>query len=155
MIVSKFEKLYILRIFILPIIYIGLSILLIDIKMNYKKDLNIKYVTIFLLILAFFVLLYNLNSIYKIVVENTKVTKIYLLTQKKEIIPNNLIKSFNKEFIDGGWISDVGQISNGYNRYIFKLHNGKDLIISPLFFKNYNELIMAINNNMNNIIEHK
>ncbi len=149
MIVSKFEKLYILRILLIPIICIGLSILLIDVKINYKKEADIIYPVFFLLILGFLVLLRNLNSIYKIIVEETTITKIYFLTQKREIISYTLIKSLEKEFISGGWISDVGQISDGYNRYIFHLLNGKELIVSPLYFKNYYDLIIAINNNRN------
>lgn len=149
MIVSKFEKLYILRIVLIPIVCIGLSILLIDVKINYKNEADIIYTVFFLLILGFLVLFYNLNSIYKIIVEETAITKVCFLTRQREIISYAFIKSLDKEFISGGWISDVGQISDGYNRYVFQLVNGKKLILSPLCFKNCNELIIAISNNRN------
>lgn len=147
MIISKFEKLYILRILLIPIICIGLSILLIAVKINYKKEADIIYPVFFLLIFGFLVLLYNLSSIYKIIVEERTITKIYFLTRKRENIPYTLIKSLEKEFISDGLISDVGQISDGYNRYVFHLLNGKKLIVSPLCFKNYNDIVIAINNN--------
>lgn len=149
MIISKFEKLYILRILLIPIICIGLSILLIDVKINYKKEADIIYPVFFLLIIGFLVLLYNLSSIYKIIVEERTITKIYFLTRKRENIPYTLIKSLEKEFMSDGLFSDVGQISDGYNRYVFHLLNGKELIVSPLCFKNYNDIVIAINNNRN------
>jgi hypothetical protein len=138
-----------LRIVLVPIICVGLSILLIDIKINYKKEADVIYPVFFILIIGCLVLLYNLNSIYKIIVEETTITKGYFLLRKRETISYAFIKSMDKEFISGGWISDVGQISDGYYRYVFQLVNGKELIVSPLCFKNYNELIIAINNNRN------
>lgn len=149
MIISKFEKFYILRIVLIPIICFGLSILLIDVKINYKKEVDVIYPVFFLLILGCSVLFYNLNSIYKIIVKETTITKIFFLSRKRETISYSSIKGSEKEFISGGWISDVGQISDGYYQYVFHLVNKKELRVSPLCFKNYNELIMAINNNRN------
>ncbi|MNQ54998.1 hypothetical protein D3C85_690790 [compost metagenome] len=145
--VSKFEKLYLLRNVLIPIICIGLSILLLDVKLNYKKDADVIFPIIFLLTLGCLVLLYNLNSIYKIIVEETTIKKVYFLSRKTEFISYTSIKSLEKEFIDGGSIAKVGRISDGYNRYIFNLANGKKIIISPLCFENYNQLIIAINHN--------
>ena len=149
MIVSKFEKLYLLRITLVPIICIGLSILLFDIKINYKKDADVNLPIIILLIFGCLVLFYNLNSIYKIIVEETKITKVYFLSRKTEIITYESIKSLDKEFIKGAEITEVGKISDGYNRYLLNTANGNNLIISPLYFKNYNQLIIAINRNRN------
>lgn len=146
---SKFEKLYLLRIAFIPLICTALSILLVDIKIYYKKDADVIFPIIFLLTVGCLVLLYNLNSIYKIIVEETTITKIYFLLRKKEIISYASIKSLDKEFISGGNITEVGQISDGYYRYTFNLKNGKKLIISPLCFENFNQLIIVINHNRN------
>jgi hypothetical protein len=151
-VVSKFEKLYLLRNAFIPIICIGLSLLLSDIKIYYKKDIDVIFPVFFLSILGCLVLLYNLNSIYKIIVEETTITKVYFLSRKTENIPYASIKSLNKEFIDGSF-SDAGQITSGYYRYVFNLEKNKELIVSPLYFKNCNELITAINKMRGNKID--
>lgn len=144
-IVSKFEKLYLLRNAFMPIICICLGLLLIDIKIYYKKDIDVIFPVFFLLIIGLLVLFYNFNSIYKLIVEETTITKIYFLSRKTEIIYYETIKSSNKEFIDGSYSPEVGQITSGYYRYVFNLEKNKELIVSPLYFKNYNQLIIAIN----------
>gem|GEM_PF-6428550 len=42
-VISKFEKLYLLRKAFLPIICISLSLLLLDVKLYYKKDANVMF----------------------------------------------------------------------------------------------------------------
>lgn len=147
-VVSKFEKLYLLRNAFMPIICIGLGLLLIDIKIYYKKDADVTFVVFFLLILGCLILLYNFNSIYKLIVEETTITKVYFLSRKTEIIYYTSIKSSNKEFIDGSYSPEVGKISSGYYRYVFNLEKNKELIVSPLYFKNYNQIVTEINNNI-------
>ena len=149
-VVSKFEKLYLLRKALIPIICIGLNFLLLDIKIYYKKDIDVIFPIFIILILGCFILLYNLNSIYKIIVEETTITKIYFLLRKSESISYISIKSSDKEFINGSYIFEVGQITPGYYRYVFNLEKNKKLIVSPLYFKNYNQLITAINLNILN-----
>ncbi|OXA76472.1 hypothetical protein SAMN05444397_1137 [Flavobacterium aquidurense] len=143
-VVSKFEKLYLLRNAIIPIICIGLSGLLLDVKIYYKKDADVYFPIFFLLILGCLVLFYNLNSIYTLVVEEKTITKIFFLSRKTERISYASIKSSNKEFINGSYSSEVGQITPGYYRHIFNLENGEKLIVSPLYFKNYNQLVTEI-----------
>jgi hypothetical protein len=147
-VVSKFEKFYLLRNVLVPIICIGLSILLLDVKFNYKKDADVIFPIFFLLAFGSLVLLYNLDSIYKIIVDETTISKVYFLSRKTEIISYASIKSLDKEFIDGGSIANVGRISDGYHKYVFNLVNGKKLIVSPLCFNNYNQLIITINQNL-------
>lgn len=144
-VVSKFEKLYLLRNVFVPIICFGLSALLVDVKMYYKKDADVIFPVIFLLIVGVAVLFFNLNSIYKLIVDEKTITKIYVLSGKKESIPYTSIKSLDKEFIDGSYIYEVGQITPGYYEYKFSLGDDKELIISPSNFKNYNQLIAEIN----------
>ncbi|MCD0465071.1 hypothetical protein [Flavobacterium sp. ENC] len=144
-VVSKFEKLYLLRKALIPIICIGLSLLLLDVKIYYKKDADVIFPVFFLLVLGCLVLLYNLNSIYKLILEEKKITKIYFLSRKTESIPYTSIKSLEKEFINGSYIFEVGQITPGYYSYTFNLEKDKKLIVSPLYFKNCNQLIREIN----------
>ncbi|MBF2093075.1 hypothetical protein [Flavobacterium psychrophilum] len=144
-VVSKFEKLYLFRKVLIPIICFGLSLLLLDVKLYYKKDADVIFAIFFLSILGCLVLLYNLNSIYKLIVEETAITKIYLLSGKKESIAYTSIKSSDKEFVDGSYSPEIGQITSGYYRYVFNLEKKKTLIVSPSYFKNCNQLITAIN----------
>jgi energy-coupling factor transporter transmembrane protein EcfT len=144
-VVSKFEKLYLLRNVFIPIICIGLSVLLVDVKIYYKKEADVFFPVIFLLILGCLVLFYNLSSIYKIIVEEKTITKIYFLSRKTEIISYMSIKSSEKEFVDGSYSTEVGQITPGYYRYVLNLEKNKKLIVSPLYFKNCNQLIAEIN----------
>lgn len=145
MVVSKFEKLYLLRNVFVPIICIGLSVLLIDVKIHYKKDADVIFPVIFLTIVGLAVLFFNLNSLYKLIVDEKTITKIYILSRKKERIYYSSIKSLEKEFIDGSHIYEVGQITPGYYEYKFSLEDGKELMISPSNFKNYSQLIAEIN----------
>lgn len=147
-VVSKFEKLFLLRNAFMPVICFGLSLLLLDVKIYYKKDADVIFAIFFLLILGCLVLFYNLNSIYKLIVGEAAITKIYYLLRKTEIIPYTSIKSSEKEFIDGSYSPEVGQLTSGYHIYVFNLKNGKNLIVSPSYFKNYNQLVTAINFNI-------
>ena len=146
---SKFEKLYLLQIVFIPLICFGLSLLLLDVKIEYNKDADVILPIIILLTVGCLVLLNNLNSIYEITVAETFISKKYFLSGKKEIIPFETILSLKREHIDGGYNSEVGLISDGYYEYVFSLVNGKTLIVSPLCFNNYKELILSINQNRN------
>jgi hypothetical protein len=145
MVISKFEKLYLLRKAFIPIICIGLSFLLLDVKYYYKKDADVMFPVFFLLIFGCLVLVYNLNSIYKIILEEKTITRINFLSRKRENISYTSIKSSNKEFVDGSYMYEVGQITSGYYRYVYTLANEKKMIISPLYFENYNQIVKEIN----------
>lgn len=144
-VISKFEKLYLLRKAFLPIICIGLSILLLDVKFYYKKDVDIISPVFFLLTFGCLVLFYNLNSIYKLILEEKTMTRINLLSGKKESISYTSIISSNKEFVEGSYMYQVGQITSGYYRHRYVLESNKQLIVSPLYFENYNQIIKEIN----------
>lgn len=147
-VVSKFEKLYLFRKVLMPIICIGLAMLLLDVKIYYKKDVDVSNPIVFLLVLGCIVFFFNLNTIYKLIVEEKTITKINLLTRRIESISYQSIKSSEKEFIGGYYITEVGQFTPRYYRYVFHLENDKKLIVSPLYFENYNQLIATINENM-------
>jgi len=146
---SKFENLFLLQVVFIPLICFGLGLLLLDEKIDYNKDSDVTLPIIILLMVGCLVLLNNLNSIYNIIVTEKFITKKKLLSGKKEIIPFESIVSLTREHIEGGYSSEVGKISDGYYEYVFSLVNDKKLIVSPLCFNNYTELIMAINHNRN------
>lgn len=146
---SKFENLYLLQIVFVPLICFGLVLLLLDAKIDYNKDSDVTLPIIILLTVGCLVLLNNLNSIYNIIVTEKFITKKKLLSGKKEIIPLESIISLTREHIEGGYSSELGKISDGYYEYVFSLVNDKKLVVSPLCFNNYKELIMAINQNRN------
>jgi len=143
-VISKFEKLYLLRKAFLSIICIGLSLLLLDVKYYYKKNADVMFPVFFLLIFGCLVLLYNLNSIYKLILEEKTIIRINFLSRKRESISYTSIKSSNKEFVNGSYIYEVGQITSGYYRYVYTLENDKKMIVSPLYFENYNQIVEEI-----------
>lgn len=132
----------------MPIICIGLAMLLLDVKIYYKKDADVSNPIVFLLILGCIVFFYNLNTIYKLIIEEKTITKINFLTRKIKSISYESIKSSEKEFVKGSYSTEVGQITPGYYRHVYNLENDRKLIVSPLYFKNYNQLITEINLNV-------
>lgn len=146
---SKFEKLYLLKMVLLPSICIGFCLLLLDVKFNYKKDIDVTYPVLFLFVIACCILFYNLNLLYKIVVNERAITQTFILSKKIKIINYRTIVKSEREFVEGYQSSEVGKITPGYHRYKFILPNEEVLLISPDYFKNYDELVNEINSNLN------
>jgi hypothetical protein len=90
-----------------------------------------------------------LNTIYKIIVEETKIKKVFFLSQKINIISYESVESFEKEFINDVYSPKGGKISPRYYRCKFLLKEVKKLIVSPLYFKNCDQLAIEINHNRN------
>jgi len=142
---SKFDDFYLLRLVILPILFTGLSIWLYNLNRPNINSINGAY---FFLILAFLILIYNLATIFQIEIEETEIIKVSFLTRKKKVIPYSTIKSSKLDYTSGGE-TDAGTINPGYYKCVFILENDEKLIISPVYFENYKELIRAISHNRN------
>lgn len=150
---SKFNPIYLIKIAFIPTLCIGISLLLIDVKMYYKKDIEVFYPVLFFIIIGLLVFYFNLKGVYRIILEENTITKTYFLSKRKEVITYDLIKSFNRERIEGQYSTKVGQISDGYYDFAFTLNNEKKLNVSPVYFDNYMELIKIINERRNELVE--
>lgn len=83
---------------------------------------------------------------YKLVISDSGITKILLVSGKYEVIPFTDIVSVKLNHVEG-LESDAGQISMGYYESIITLTNNNELLITPDYFENYRELIHALNHN--------
>ncbi|WP_432670920.1 hypothetical protein [Flavobacterium sp. SM2513] len=147
---SKFNSFYLIKLGFFPTLCIGFSLLLIDVKLNYKKDISVVVPVLVLVIIGAIILYYNLKRVFSIVLEEKHITKTYFFSKKKEVIPYDLIKSLNTERIEPSY-SDAGQITDGYYDFSFTLKDGKELNVSPAYFDNYLELIKRINERRNEL----
>jgi hypothetical protein len=147
---SKFNSIYLIKLGFFPTLCIGISLLLIDVKLNYKKDIGVVIPVLVLVIMGIIILYYNLKRVFSIVLEEKHITKTYFLSKKKEVIPYELIKSLNSERIEPTY-SDAGRITDGYYDFEFELKDGTVLYVSPSYFDNYMELIKSINERRNEL----
>ena len=148
---SKFNPIYLIKIIFIPFICIGISLLLIDVKLNYNKDISVIVPVLVLLIIGVIILYYNLKRVYSIVLEEKHITKTYFISKKKEVIPYDLIKSLKTKRINPTYDEGV-QVSDGYYDYEFELKNGTVLYVTPFYFDNYMELIKSINERRNELV---
>jgi len=141
---SKFEILFLLRKSLIPTILIIISIyIFFKSIMNFSFDIIIAFV---LLASALFTMFFNFSSVCKIAIEKTGIKKVFILSGKTEFIPFSSIKSSRLEFIEGS-ATDAGQITPGFYICIFSLIGGKEFILTPEHYQNYNQLIRQISLN--------
>jgi len=141
---SKFEDFYLIRPALLPFICFGSGFLFLYQTWTTEK----KFLTLALCLFAFgAILLYlNFKSVFRITVDKTKITKISFINGKTQFIPYSDIQESKLEHIQG-MRNKAGNITLGYYHCVFKLKNGEVLILSPLQFKNYKEIVKAISVN--------
>ena len=147
---SKFNAIYLIKLGFFPTLCIGFSLLLIDVKLNYNKDISVVVPVLVLVIIGAIILYYNLKRVFSIILEEKHITKTYFLSKKKEVIPYDLIKSLTTERIKPTY-SKGGRITDGYFDFDFILNDGKVLNVSPAYFDNYMELIKRINERRNEL----
>lgn len=95
---------------------------------------------------------FKLTNIYKIAISEKGITKIYFLSNKKEFIEFSEIENVSLNRVDGG-STDAGLISEGYYESIINLKNKKKTVVSPDYFENYRELVVAMSENFTNYKE--
>jgi len=141
---SKFEILFLIRKSLIPTILIIISIyVFFNSVMNFSFDIVITFV---LLASALLTMVFNFSSVCRIAIEKTGIKKIFILTGKTEFIAFASIKSSRLEFIEGS-TTDAGQITPGFYICIFSLIDGKEFILTPEHYQNYNQLIRQISLN--------
>jgi len=141
---SRFETLFLIRKSFLPTILVVVCIYLL--YMHYTEGYGYINFAVIFLILSMLILFFNFNSLYKIIVEKTGITKVFILNRKREFIPFTSIKSSRLEFVTGAE-TEAGQITPGFYICIFTLTNGKEFLLTPQQYENYNQLIKQISEN--------
>lgn len=111
-----------------------------------------------LLLLFIFLLPFELINFYKIVISKNGITKVPFLFYKEEFINFSDIESVTLNH-NTGFIKHLlellveSNISEGYYESIINLKNKKQIIVSPDYFENYRELVVAMSENFTNYEE--
>jgi hypothetical protein len=101
------------------------------------------------LVLGFVVLLFfiyvsiDLLKVFSLKIMENGIEKKYLIFRTKQYIPFDSILSIDKQKAILRSTRGIN-ISNGYHISVVKFKTGKNLIISPDSFENYENLILAI-----------
>lgn len=144
-VVSEFEDFYLLRPALLPIICLGLSLLFLTQEVH-EHETNPKLVALFLFIAGAFILIFNFRSVYKLAVDEVKITKIFLISRKTQLVYFTDIQESKLEYVSG-MRTKAGFVSLGYYHCKFTLKDGNTFILTPLHFKNYKQIVKAISEN--------
>lgn len=141
---SEFEDFYLIKPALLPIICFGLSLLLL--YQTWSTEKNFVTLALCLFIFGLIIMYFNFRSVFKITIDETKITKTFFLNRKKKFIPYSDILESKLEYVQG-LQNETGSITLGYYHCVFKLKNDEIFILSPLNFKNYREIVKAISVN--------
>jgi hypothetical protein len=115
---------------------------------------NNEYLLFFMLLLtvSIAITLFKLSNIYKLIISEKGITKISFLSDKREFIDFSEIVTVNLNQVDG-LQTRAGYISEGYYESVILLKNKKELLVSPDYFENYRELVVAMSENFTNYKE--
>jgi len=146
-IVSKFRRLYKIKIILGYILAIGCLCLC----LNYYRDIyntdTKNAATLFIVIIICFTIAGSLDllKLTKIIVKQTELDVVLFFTKKITIKYSEIYKIERHKVVQRG---DAGQISDGYFISEIILKNGVSFIISPDKFENYQKLMVEIKSNL-------
>jgi hypothetical protein len=145
---SKFRKLFLVK--ILFACFFFLLVLFFNLKFLYENLFNFKdpfFVLAVFLLIILIRLGFEVLNIYTLKVSELDISHTILVTQKTTKFRYDQITSIRKEKV-AGQQTDRGQISAGFFRTVIVFNDGSELLVSPDDFENYQELMLAINNNL-------
>lgn len=149
-ITSKFRDLYLTKVicgYLAAIFCIAICLKFCDGNYPTKETTAISVIVVIIL----FVLAGTIDflRVTKIIVRNNSIEIQYFLGLRRKIIKYHEIKRINrhKTFLQGR----TGQISDGFHLSEIVLSDKSSFILSPDKFGNYNQLLFAINRNLNEI----
>ncbi|WP_146194592.1 hypothetical protein [Flavobacterium crocinum] len=93
----------------------------------------------------------QLSLINEITITEKGIKRTTLASSKVDFIPFSSITKVQTKRIQGSY-TKAGQITTGYFESTVYLENGEELLISPDHFENYPELIVAIRDNVQDIV---
>ena len=144
---SRFRKLFWIRIGIG--LFLFLSILTFCINRLRNPDEATKQT----LVLAFLVLCFlayasiDLFKVFSLNIEKNGIEKTLLLFRTKQYFSFDSVLSIERQKATQRNVRNI-IITDGYHLSVLKFKTGKSLIISPDSFENYEELMLAIKNNL-------
>lgn len=138
---SKFEDFYLIRPALIPILCFGFSLLFL--YQTWTTEGNFLLLALCLFAIGVCILIINFRSVFKIIVDDTKIIKTFFLTRRTQCILYSDIHESKLKFVTG-LQTKAGGITTGYYHCVFKLKNGETFILTPLHFKNYKQLVKAI-----------
>jgi len=115
------------------------------------------YLIVFVALLLLFIFLipFELNNFYKIVISKNGITKVPFLFYKEEFINFSDIESVTLNH-NTGFTNHLlellveSNISEGYYESIINLKNKRTIAVSPDYYENYRELVVAMSENLTN-----
>lgn len=148
---SKFRTLFLIRINILFFIFdfFCLSKFFGSFR---TEDYKITLASVVFLALSIFFHISKLSSVNEITVLEKGLERTTLASSKVEFIPFSSVLRVQTKRVEGSF-SDAGQITTGYFESMVYLENGKEILISPDHFENYQELIVNIRDKVLNKAE--
>ncbi|AWK05027.1 hypothetical protein HYN56_12630 [Flavobacterium crocinum] len=147
---SKFRTLFLIKINILFLIF-DLFCLSYFFDSFRTEDFKVTIVSVICLALSIFFHINQLSLINEITITEKGIKRTTLASSKVDFIPFSSITKVQTKRIQGSY-TKAGQITTGYFESTVYLENGEELLISPDHFENYPELIVAIRDNVQDIV---
>lgn len=148
---SKFSKLFLLKIFMGFVVFVFTLYFFIQsvINAHTKSKISILVFTSFTLIFLIY-LSSDVLKIFQLKISVKNIYKVNMFTKNIEIIPFESITNFKQKTITPK--NTRGQINNSYNTYfVYYNNNKKSFIISPNYFENHKEIVLAIKNSLKKV----
>ncbi|MBW1655804.1 hypothetical protein [Flavobacterium quisquiliarum] len=140
---SKFRKLFWVRIGIGFLLFIFTLYLCLNSIPQYSQlSKNPVFIVSSVFLLLFFFGALDLINVFKLIVTDQEIEKIFVISGRKEKIPFTSITSLENKKIR--MQTKSGHLTDGYTLTILELDDNSTMIISPDNFSNYKEIMSAI-----------
>lgn len=146
---SKFRQMYLARITIIFVVGIVFAVKFLQISIMENGKFNFKYAPFWIgtfIGVALIIQIISILNLKKIQVYSDKIIIKYLFFNRNKVLFYNTI--LNIERLKVQQMVKSGPVNDGYYLSALNLANGKQEIISPDHFENYNEIINAIRSNI-------
>ena len=147
---SKFRKMYWVRVSMVMLVGLFFSVQFLQLSQMENGQFNIQYAPFWIGIIIGFVLLFQIYSIFTLTtfeVDNKKIVIKYLFFNSKKVLLYDAI--LNIERLKVQQMVKSGPVSDGYHLTALTLSDGKQEIISPDHFENYDEIVQTIRFHLN------
>lgn len=146
---SKFRQMYLAKLFFFFVAGFLFALMCFHVSTMSDGKLNFQYAPCWigiLIIVALIIEIISILTLQSISVTKNEIIFKYLFFNKSEVLEYNNILNIERLKIRQRVRS--GPISDGYHLSVLNLINGKQEIISPDKFENYNDIINAIRSNL-------
>ena len=145
---SKFRMLFLTRIIFGFIVFLSGLIFLLNRLINFDKTMYLSLILVSVLLSFLIYVSIDLFKVCSIEISEKGLIKTFLFSRNKNEIAFTDILSVERHKTS---LKDTRliNISDGYYFSVIKLENEEDLIISPDYYENYNEMIEFIKSKIN------